>query len=158
MAAPIYRIIPAAAARFADKQIQEIRVPKHPDSGNESTKSTEARLEGFAEDLGKLLGTARAKAEGWLGQRQAIVEHLQGVRDTANQLLAQLGHQAEGIVRRGRPSGSGRRRPGRPAGATDANGIIIVSGKKRRKMSAKARAAISAAQKRRWARQKAAQK
>ncbi len=133
-------------------------MPKHPDSGNETTKSTEAKVEGFAEDLGKLLGTARAKAEGWLGQRQAIVEHLQGVRDTANQLLAQLGHRADGIVRRGRPAGSANRRRGRPAGATNANGIIIIGGKKRRKMSAKARAAISAAQKRRWAKQKAAQK
>jgi hypothetical protein len=133
-------------------------VPKNLDSGNETTKSTEAKLEGFAEDLGKLLGTARAKAEGWLGQRQAIVEHLQGVRDTANQLLAQLGHQTDAIVRRGRPAGSPNRRSGRPADATNAKGIIIVSGKKRRTMSAKARAAISAAQKRRWAKQKAAQK
>src|SRR5256885_1513815 len=63
--------------------------------------------------------------------------------------------------KRGRPAGSKNKRgPGRPAGSTN-KGIIIVGGKtkrKRRKMSAKARAAISRAQKARWAKQKAAQK
>jgi hypothetical protein len=52
---------------------------------------------------------------------------------------------AVGISRRGRPLGSRNRKS-----------IIIVGGKKRRTMSAKARAAISAAQKARWAKQKAA--
>jgi hypothetical protein len=46
-----------------------------------------------------------------------------------------------------------RRGPGRPAGSK--NAIIIVGGKTKRKMSAKARAAISVAQKKRWAKLKA---
>jgi len=49
-----------------------------------------------------------------------------------------------------------RRRPGRPVGSK--NAISVVGGKTRRKMSAKARAAISAAQKKRWAKQRAAAK
>ena len=32
--------------------------------------AAEHRIEDFAEDLGKMLGHARNKAEGWLGQRE----------------------------------------------------------------------------------------
>jgi hypothetical protein len=61
-------------------------------------------IEGFAEDLGKLLGSARAKADSWLGQRQMIVKNLEEVRDTATELLQQLrlGHRAAAAGRRGR--------------------------------------------------------
>ena len=40
-------------------------------------KSAEEKIEEFAEDLGRLLGSARAKAEGWIGQRRAITKHLE---------------------------------------------------------------------------------
>ena len=122
---------------------------------HEST-TTEQKIEDFAEDLGRMLGSARAKAEGWLGQRQAIATHLADIRDTASKLLTDLGHQAQRAVRRGRPAGSGRgpgrprRGPGRLAGPGP--------GRKRRTMSAEARKAISEAQKKRWAAQKAAEK
>ena len=36
-----------------------------------TTSVTEHKIEDFGESLGKMLGRARAKAEGWLGQRQA---------------------------------------------------------------------------------------
>jgi hypothetical protein len=115
-------------------------------------KSTngEHAIEGFAADLGNLLGSARSKAEDWLGQRKAIAAHLEEIRDTAAGLLEQLGHSAAGVVRSGR-------RVGRPAGRKNEEdkAIIIVSGKKKRKMSKAARARISAAQKKRWAKQKA---
>jgi hypothetical protein len=100
------------------------------------------KLEDFAADLGKLLGTAQSKAEGWLSQRAHIVEQLTAVRDTASKLLRDLGHEAASLARRGRGTG---RRPGRPKSA-----------RPRRKLSAKARKAISDAQKRRWAAQKTA--
>ena len=111
--------------------------------------ATEHKIEEFAADLGTLLGKARNKAEGWLGQRKAIVQHLTEIRDTATDLLSQLGHEARAIVRRGRTLGQrvgvAKRGPSRQQG----------SGRKRRKMSAEARARISAAQKKRWAKQKA---
>ena len=66
---------------------------------------TQQKIEDFAEDLGKMLGSARAKAEGWLGQRQAIVKNLTELRDTASQLLSELGQKAQYVVRRGRKSG-----------------------------------------------------
>lgn len=112
------------------------------------SSGSEHKIEGFAEDLGRLLGTAQAKAQGWLGQRKQIATTLEGIRDTATKLLSDLGHEAQRIVRRGRPPGSGERGPGRPKG----------SGRKRRKMSAEARAKISAAQKKRWAVKKAGEK
>jgi hypothetical protein len=104
-------------------------------------KSTEAKIEGFAEDLGRLLGTAEAKANSWLGQRQQIAKTLVGIRDTASGLLSQLGHEASTLM---------RRRPGRPPkNAASASGT--VSGRPRRKVSAKTRAAMSKAQQARWA-------
>ena len=114
------------------------------------TASSSGKLEEFAEDLGRMLGTARSKADSWLGQRQAIVKQLTQLRDEASKLLSQLGHGAERVIRRGRPAGSGnvaKRGPGRPKGSRRGG---------RRKMSAAARAKISAAQKLRWAKQKAA--
>jgi hypothetical protein len=116
---------------------------------------TEQKIEDFAEDLGRMLGSARAKAEGWLGQRQAIATHLADIRDTASKLLTDLGHQAERAVRRGRPAGSGRG-PGRPRRGPGRLAVPAV--RKRRTMSAEARKAISEAQKKRWAAQKAAEK
>jgi ElaB/YqjD/DUF883 family membrane-anchored ribosome-binding protein len=111
--------------------------------------ATGHHIEEFAEDLGKMLGHARTKAEGWLGQRQAIVKNLTQLRDEATSLLSQLGHDAGTVVR--------RMRRGRPAGSKN----VMKTGdaapvRKRRKMSAKARAAISAAQKARWAKRRAA--
>lgn len=111
-------------------------------------------IEAFSQDLGRLLGAARAKAEDWLGQRKNITEQLLEIRDTASSLLQQLGH-TDGELTRGRRAASGRgagrptkRGPGRPKG----------SGRKRRKLSTVARKAISDAQKKRWAKVKASQK
>jgi hypothetical protein len=130
-----------------------------------TASSSEQKIEAFAEDLGRILGTARAKADSWLGQRQAIVKQLTQLRDEASTLLNQLGEQAVAAGQRGRRvadsfvAGYQKRGPGRPKGSKNRSGIIIVSGRRRRrKMSAAARAKISAAQKRRWAKQKAAEK
>jgi hypothetical protein len=103
----------------------------------------DSRIEGFAEDLGRLLGTAQNKAEGWLGQRKQIAKSLEGIRDTATKLLGQLGTEAGRAYRRGRRGYASKRGPGRPT---------------RRRLSAKARAAISAAQKARWAKVRAEKK
>ena len=107
----------------------------------QATSTTEEKIEAFAEDLGRLLGSARSKADTWLNQRRQIAKHLTDIRDTASHLLTQLGEQTNRL--RGKQS--------KPA-VQDAPAPI--SRKKRRKMSAKARAAISAAQKARWAKVK----
>jgi hypothetical protein len=117
----------------------------------ESTiEAAESKIEEFAEDLGRLLGNARSKAEGWIGQRKAISEHLAGIRDTASGLLAQLGisdgASAAPKVKRGRPRAKAATVVASPAPAP-----TVTEGKKPRTMSPEARARISAAQKKRWA-------
>jgi len=103
-------------------------------------------IEGFAEDLGRLLGTAQAKAQGWIGQRQTIAKQLQQIRDTASGLLADLTSKSSAV-------GRGRRRA---VAAATAVGSGIV--RRKRRLSKKARKAISDAQKRRWAAVRAARK
>jgi hypothetical protein len=121
--------------------------------GTDSTiVAAEHKLEEFAEDLGKLLGNARNKAEGWIGQRDSIAKYLTGIQDTASSLLAQLG-----VTSAGRPAikakpGQPRTKAGAPASATPAPpAVSATGGKAPRTMSAEARARISAAQKKRWA-------
>lgn len=111
----------------------------------------ESQLEAFAEDLGELLGKAQSKAAGWLGQRKAIADRLVDVRDTATRLLAQLGIAETTAPRRGRPVRSAASSNGAAAGT--ARTVGRKRGR-RRKMSAEARARISAAQKARWAKVK----
>jgi hypothetical protein len=109
-------------------------------------RQIEQTIEDFAEDLGRLLGTARAKAENWLGQRQSVAKELADIRDTASDLLAKLGGAAAESARRARVAAAEaaaprqrserRRKPGRPKGF---------------KMSAEARQKMREA----WARRKA---
>jgi hypothetical protein len=122
-------------------------------SGGEGANAREDTLADFAEDLGRLLGTAQSKATAWLDQRKSIADQLTQIRDTANRYLQDLagaGANMSAAVnrgRRGRPPGrpSAKRGPGRPKGSA-----------KKRTMSAEARARISEAQRKRWAKQRKA--
>src|SRR5262245_20378357 len=105
-----------------------------------AASATEQRIEEFAEDLGRLLGAARVKAEGWLGQRKQIAKTLEGIRDTAGGLLAQLGHEAERVGRGMRSAGAAGR--GRAAG---------VVRRKRPAMSPAQRKAVSERMRKYWA-------
>jgi hypothetical protein len=106
-----------------------------------------------AQSLNDILDAEKARVEKSNQERREISRNLENIISTAQQLLANLGSGAA-PRRRGRPAGLGRkavkRGPGRPKG----------SGKKRgkRTMSAAARKAISDAQKKRWAKQKAEKK
>ena len=125
---------------------------KHPiskEGGHEhpSGRTTGDTITAFAEDLGELLGSAQAKAQGWLGQRKQIAKSLEGIRDTATKLLSDLGHPAERVVRNGRLAG-------RQIALQPTEPVVT----KRRTMSRAARAMISAAQKARWAKLRAASK
>jgi hypothetical protein len=83
----------------------------------------------------------------------SLQEILSGLLKAEQQLERQLG-SVRGAISSLRGGKTGARR-GRPVGSKSKKGIIIVGGKrKRRKMSTKARKAISDAQKARWARQK----
>ena len=101
----------------------------------------------FAEDLGRLLGSAQAKASSWLNQRKNVIDELTQLRDTANQLLRDL---------TGQPTGAraGGRKRGRPAASSDGTAQTPASGARRtgrRKMSPAARKEVSRRMRKYWA-------
>ena len=107
----------------------------------------------WAEDLGRLLGTAETKAKGWIDQRKAVATQLEGIRDTASRLLEQLtGSQAAEVAslalipRKGVADG---KRKGAAAVVTNAH----YPGVSKRKggMTAEGRARVAEAQRARWA-------
>jgi hypothetical protein len=49
------------------------------------------KLNELAGDLGRLLGTAHGRAWAWLKQRQAAITELAKIRDTAVEMLSELG-------------------------------------------------------------------
>jgi hypothetical protein len=53
------------------------------------TDAMEQRVLAFAEQLGRIVGTVQAKAEGWM-DRDALNQQIAGVRDSATDLLEQL--------------------------------------------------------------------
>jgi hypothetical protein len=100
------------------------------------------RLGDFAEDLGRLLGTTQAKAESWLDQRKDISKRLVGIRDTASQLLADIGIDEARLPVLGRPKKKG------------VLARIAETARKRRKrrpMSPAAKKALSERMKKYWA-------
>ena len=101
------------------------------------------RLAGFSEDLGKLLGTATGKASAWLDQRKAITEQLTQIRDTANRYLRELTGSASASA----TTQKSPRRASLPA---------TEKPRRSRKLSAEARKRISEAQRKRWAKVRAA--
>lgn len=111
-------------------------------------KAPTSGLIDFAEDLGRILGTAQAKASNWLNQRKQIINELTRVRDTANRLLGDL-------AGRGAPLAAAVRaaRRGRPAGAKR-SGPSTRARKGRRPMSAAARKAVSERMRKYWARRR----
>jgi hypothetical protein len=137
------KMLPCQSPPIQNMISQEVLVAKSVGHRRSTT------IEQFAEDLDRVLGRARAKAEGWLGERRSISKHLEAIRETASGLLAQLASHgpAAGAGRRtGGPAGSAgaraaHRGPGRPAG----------SARRKRTISPEGRARIAAAQKARWA-------
>lgn len=122
------------------------------DAGSTTPARTESAVVEFAEDLGRLLGTAQAKADGWLNQRKSVADQLAQIRDTATRYLQQLTGSgnadtaAPARARRGRPPGSKSKTAGARRGGA----------RKRRTLSPEAREKIAAAQRARWAKQKSA--
>jgi hypothetical protein len=98
------------------------------------TKSITATGEskGLNADLQRVLNAAADRVGTWIGERQALAKHLEGIRETASRLLAELGTE----------NGKGGRKNGRAA----------APARRRSKLSAEGRARIVAAQKARWAR------
>jgi hypothetical protein len=135
------------------------RAQEGPEFPGSQPSNVEKAIETFAEDLGSVLGTTRAKAENWLSQRQNVAKQLEQIRDTASELLNQLtgtGARLAAAVGRGVRRG-GKRRPRRDRKAQGPR--ATASGAyPRRKFSAATIDKMRAAQKARWAKIKKANK
>ena len=100
-------------------------------SGTPSADAIEQRLVAFAEQLGRLVGTVQARADGWM-DGPALQEQVTRIRDGAAGLLRQLGAAA---ARGKAAASSGTRKPTKPATATRgrSGGKVDAPGKKHRK-------------------------
>ena len=113
------------------------------------------RKAGVPETVGATLGTVMAKVDAWVAQRQVLANELQQVIGRAQKMLASLGGAA--LLRSGK-----RGRPKQdPQGVGPMHDMSMLTAasaprRKRRTMSAEAREKIAAAQRARWAKQKAA--
>lgn len=106
----------------------------------------QSNLASYAEGVGTFLGQIRSRWDHLSQERGALTKQLQGVINNAQSMLSEITEGVQRGVKRGRPVGS-------------ANVAVAKRGKrKRRKMSAAARAKIAAAQRRRWAKHKARNK
>lgn len=96
-------------------------------------------VEQIAAEVGRILGTTEVHAKRWLSQRKELVNALAVVRDRATNLITELG--GEVTRRRGRKSKEGMPvvQPG------------MRSSRKKRVISAQARARMRAAAAARWA-------
>jgi hypothetical protein len=88
-----------------------------------TTAAMEQRVLAFAEQLGRIIGTVQAKAEGWM-DREAFKQQIAGVRDGAADLLAQLaGATAKAAKKKKRAAPLARGgAKGRSGGTVDARG------------------------------------
>ena len=106
-------------------------------SGTPSADAIEQRLVAFAEQLGRLVGTVQARADGWM-DGPALQEQVTRIRDGAAGLLRQLGQAA---ARGKAAASSGTSRPKKPATGTGgrSGGKVDAPGKKHRKPAPRAR-------------------
>ena len=115
------------------------------------TRRMEQTVTDFAEDLGRLLGSAQTKATAWLDQRENVAKELGHIRDTASSLLARLtGVGAPPVTRRPRQASKIS-----ATASVASSPLPAAGGKRKRTMSPEARAKIAAAQRARWAKQRA---
>src|SRR6188474_579313 len=104
-----------------------------------ATDSMENRMLAFAEQLGRIVGTVQAKAEGWL-DRDALSAQISTVRDSASELLNQLGGAVSKQAAASRTAS--RTRPGTAAESTKGGAKGKAAAKP--KTSAKGRVASKA--------------
>jgi hypothetical protein len=71
----------------------------------------EQRLMAFAEQLGRMVGTIQAKADGWM-DRETLNKQIASVRDDATRLLEQLAGGAKKATKKAKAAAAAARRQG----------------------------------------------
>jgi hypothetical protein len=116
-----------------------------------SESAAERQIMNIAEGLGTFLGQVEAQWNAWRGEREQVVKSLTEIRDRATKLLAEVGDAVQSGVTQ-------ERRRGRPSSSTNRPQVKATPAPQKKKkggLSPEGRAAISAAQKARWAAMKA---
>lgn len=104
---------------------------------NKTNQALEQRVVKFAEQVGRMVGTVQARAEGWV-DAAALQSQLQGMREEASALLEQIAARvpaAFGKTTR-RSRSSGRRTKGTKATAdakSRSGDVVAAPGKRHRK-------------------------
>jgi hypothetical protein len=116
---------PKNGARLAKRTTGPTRAasPTTTDAPGATTATViEQRVVAFAEQLGRMVGTIQAKAEGWM-DRDTLHQQLANVRDGAAHLLEQLAAAATTATQQqpAPPAARGRNK-GRSGGVVDAPG------------------------------------
>jgi hypothetical protein len=106
-------------------------------SATPSVDAIEQRVVAFAEQLGRLVGTVQAKADGWM-DRPALQEQVTRIRDGAAGLLRQLGpvQNSRGGKRRAKAGARAKAAKAtgvRGAAGSRSGGKVDAPGKKHRK-------------------------
>ncbi|HEY3044273.1 MAG TPA: hypothetical protein VGJ39_09620 [Vicinamibacterales bacterium] len=104
-------------------------------SATPSVDAIEQRVIAFAEQLGRLVGTVQARADGWMDV-PALQEQVTRIRDGAASLLGQLGAAVKAGAKAGKATEAAR--AANPAGARS-GGKVDAPGKKHRKPAARTR-------------------
>ena len=105
-----------------------------PSAGSTTTTSAaaadamEQRVMAFAEQLGRMVGTIQAKADGWL-DGEALPRQIATIRDEAAHLLDQLTGGAKKATKRATAAAAAARQ----AGKGRSGGVVDAPGKKHRK-------------------------
>jgi hypothetical protein len=96
-----------------------------------TTAAMEQRVVAFAEQLGRIVGTVQAKAEGWM-DRDALNKQIAAVRDSAAELLEQLKAGVTNATGGGKAATKTKAAPAsRSRGRS--GGVVDAPGKKHRK-------------------------
>lgn len=119
---------------------------KHDSGGKQNTTTTatptaspttgdamEQLVMAFAEQLGRIAGTVQAKAEGWM-DREALTRQIAGVRDSAAELLDQLGKGVTSVTNTAKKAATtAAAATSKAAGKGRSGGVVDAPGKKHRK-------------------------
>jgi hypothetical protein len=98
------------------------------ENGTQPADVMEQRVMAFAEQLGRIVGTIQAKADGWL-EGEHLHKQIATVRDEAAHLLDQL----TGAARKATEKATTAAAAARQAGKGRSGGVVDAPGKKHRK-------------------------
>ena len=96
--------------------------------GATAADAMEQRVMAFAEQLGRIVGTIQAKADGWL-DGETLPKQVATIRDEATRLLDQLTGGAKKATKKAKAAAAAARR----AGKGRSGGVVDAPGKKHRK-------------------------